>query len=141
MGRGQSDLAMGGHQMKAFLGIGFRSDATLASFEDVYEKVKSGFQICGVATLSGKEKTQAFIQFINELDVPVSVHSRESLARLKTPSITVKSVEVYDVSSVAEASALAAAGPSGQLCGKRQVSEDGMATAAIAMQRKIAGEV
>ncbi|WP_169546401.1 cobalamin biosynthesis protein [Sneathiella aquimaris] len=127
--------------MKAFLGIGFRSDATLASFEDVYEKVNSGFHICGVATLSGKEKTPAFIQFISEMDVPVSVHSRESLGRFKTPSVTVKSVEIYGVSSVAEASALAAAGPSSRLCGKRQVSDDGMATAAIAMQRKTVGEV
>ncbi|MEO1612470.1 MAG: cobalamin biosynthesis protein, partial [Pseudomonadota bacterium] len=84
------------------------------------------------ATVAGKAGDPTFVAFAEDVCVPVRPISPETLKTQATRTNSAASLKAHGVGSVAEAAALAAAGPGGRLLGPRAVSGDGMETCALA---------
>ncbi|MDT8854352.1 cobalamin biosynthesis protein [Paracoccaceae bacterium Fryx2] len=111
-------------------GIGFRRGATLASLRDVLVAV--GGDVVALATAEDKADAQVLRVFSAEIGVPILSVALAELREQATPTLTQRLPARYGAGSLAEAAALAAAGPGARLTVTRVVSADGMATAAIA---------
>lgn len=111
-------------------GFGFRSGATLAALQDALERAGGAGGVTHLATLAAKAPTLALLGDATGLPVialpPEALHGQATLTR----STRVEALK--GTGSVAEAAALAAAGPGARLRGPRAVSADGTATAAVA---------
>ena len=114
-----------------FAGLGFRSAAPAASLAEALRLAlaKTTLQPEALATLPHKVTAPALRELADSIGLPIhgAVVAGQHTAT-QSPRIQVG----FDTGSVAEASALAAAGPGAQLVVSRVVSADGMATAAIA---------
>lgn len=114
-------------------GIGFRSAATTASLRDALERaIGDGPPVQAIATESGKACAAVFRDFAAALSIPALEISTSDLARMVTPTQSQRVQNSFGTGSLAEAAALAAAGPKARLVAARVVSHDNMATAAIA---------
>ena len=114
-------------------GFGFRHGATEDSFADALARAAGGRKVDAVATLEGKAQDLArFAMRQNLRVIPVSPDAAETAETLSTSEI---SLAVKSLPSVAEATALAAAGPGARLLAPRVISADRMATCAIAEGR------
>lgn len=111
-------------------GLGFRSAATVASLTDALARAGGGAD--RVATAADKAATPVFCAFAEAMRLPVSGVEPEGLAATATMTHSARVVGRFGTGSLAEAAALAAAGPGARLLGPRVVSDDGLATAAIA---------
>ncbi len=111
-------------------GFGFRSAATIASLRDALER--AGGRVDRLATSIDKAATPAFRAFAGEMRLPVLAVASEGLALQPTITQSTRVAERFGTGSLAEAAALAGAGPRARLLGPRVVSGDGLATAAIA---------
>jgi len=111
-------------------GLGFRSSATTASLADALQR--AGGRVDLVATAESKAAAPVFRAFAQGLGLAARGIAPESLAGMTTLTHSRVVAERFGVGSLAEAAALAAAGPGGRLVGPRAVSADGLATAAIA---------
>lgn len=111
-------------------GIGFRGAATTASLRDAYERAGGGAEV--LATAAEKAGAGALVSFAREIGLCVLGIEAGALAAEPVLSRSARVVARFGTGSLAEAAALAAAGPGARLLGPRVVSEDGMATAAIA---------
>lgn len=114
-------------------GFGFRSDATPASLQDAHRLACTEYVPIMLATAADKAHTAAFQAFAREIGLPVRAVPAEVMEKQVTQSHSDASQTARRTGSVAEAAALAAAGPGARLLGPRIVSGDRMATCALAV--------
>lgn len=111
-------------------GFGFRTGATLAALQDALTKAGGPEGVTHLATVATKAGE---LQVLGQaLCLPVVALDMEALRGVWTPTRSDRVAALFGTGSLAEAAALAAAGPGARLRGPRAVSEDRMATAAIA---------
>ena len=113
-------------------GFGFRRSATLESLQSALES--AGFSASPDALAAPGDKCGARclreLSAVTGLDIlPVS---DAALRACTTTTQSPQSQRARATGSVAEAAALAAAGPGARLLGERQISQDRLATCAIA---------
>lgn len=113
-------------------GLGFRRDVTLASLREALVATGGRGGIAAVATVSDKAESDVLKLLARELGVPIKAVPADVLAGIATPTQSERIKERVGTGSVAEAAALAAAGRRARLISTRAVSQDRMATAAIA---------
>lgn len=111
-------------------GFGFRHAATVASLKDALARAGGGAD--RVATMADRATAAVFRAFAAEMGLPAEGVAGARLAAESTMTQSARVRERFGTGSVAEASALAAAGPGARLLGPRVISGDGLATAAIA---------
>lgn len=113
-------------------GLGFRKDVTLASLREALQAAGGADGLAAVATVSDKADAEVLKQLARECGVPIRAVPADVLASIETPTQSKRVTEEFGTGSVAEAAALAAAGPRARLIATRAVSQDRTATAAIA---------
>lgn len=111
-------------------GFGFRSGATLSALKDALAQAGGAEGVTHLATLAAKAEGLAPLGLA--LGLPVLGLDPEALRGQPTLTRSDRVEAMFGTGSVAEAAALAAAGPGARLRGPRAVSADGTATAAIA---------
>ncbi|WP_299769234.1 cobalamin biosynthesis protein [uncultured Tateyamaria sp.] len=109
-------------------GFGFSTQATTDSFADALSQHADTPD--ALATLA--DKADSLTAFAKALKVPVIAITRDQATGQKTHTQSVRSNTEKGTPSVAEATALAAAGPGARLISTRTISQDRMATCAIA---------
>ncbi|MCZ4257991.1 cobalamin biosynthesis protein [Sulfitobacter sp. G21635-S1] len=117
------------------VGIGFRAAADLASLQDALQQVldaAGGGGIDAVVTEAAKAREKVFREFAQVLGLPGLGITAQDLGQMITPTQSERMQDRFGTGSLAEAAALAAAGPQARLVAQRVVSGDGMATAALA---------
>jgi cobalt-precorrin 5A hydrolase len=113
-------------------GLGFKKDVTLASLREALAAAGGPDGLAAMATVSDKAEAEALKQLARECGVPIRAVPADVLAGIRTPTQSTRVTEMFGTGSVAEAAALAAAGPRARLIANRAVSQDRTATAAIA---------
>jgi cobalt-precorrin 5A hydrolase len=113
-------------------GFGFRGAATVQSLSDALSTAACGREVQAVATARDKAQTAVFESFAQALGVSVVPLDSPALAAVETVTYSPASQIARGTSSLAEAAALAAAGPGARLIVPRVVSDDRMATCALA---------
>jgi cobalt-precorrin 5A hydrolase len=111
-------------------GFGFRSGVTLAALRDALARAGGPLGVTHLATPDVKAERLA--PLARALAVPMIAVPAEAMRQQKTLTRSDRVRTLFGTGSVAEAAALAAAGPGARLRGPRAVSADGTATAAIA---------
>ncbi|SDW59798.1 cobalt-precorrin 5A hydrolase [Ruegeria halocynthiae] len=114
-------------------GFGFSSSATLASLRSALELATDGQTPDALATVADKDGHTAITTLADSISVPVHFIPADDLAGHRTLTCSPRSRATYGTGSVAEASALAAAGPGARLISPRQISDDRLATCAVAI--------
>ncbi|MDZ4094934.1 MAG: cobalamin biosynthesis protein [Paracoccaceae bacterium] len=110
-------------------GFGFRACATTASLRSALGECAG---LAALATPEDKAESAVLQALAVEMGLPIRAIALAQLARQPTQTLSPAQPPRYGTGSVAEASALAACGPKARLVTARRVSDDGMATAAIA---------
>lgn len=111
-------------------GFGFRQGAAMASLQTAFALAQDGHEpVTLLATVA--DKLEGLRPLAKALGLPVIGVTNAALRVTETPTRSAASLAAYDTGSVAEASALAAAGPGGRLLAPRHISPDRMATCAI----------
>ena len=113
-------------------GLGFKSYVTLASLREALLAAGGAEGLAAVATVSDKADAEVLKQLARECGVPIRAVPADVLSAVDTPTQSERIAEKFGTGSVAEATALAAAGPRARLIATRVVSRDRTATAAIA---------
>jgi cobalt-precorrin 5A hydrolase len=113
-------------------GFGFRVGASVTSLEDAMRQANCGRQIGCLATTMDKAEATVFRRFASGLGLRVRGIDSATLAAQETQTQSQASNDARGTGSVAEAAALAAAGPGARLLAPRVISADGMATCALA---------
>ncbi|QIO35005.1 cobalamin biosynthesis protein [Bradyrhizobium sp. 1(2017)] len=113
-------------------GFGFKQDVTLAALREVLLAAGGPEGLAAIATVGDKADAQVLKQLALECGVPIKAVPADTLASIDTPTQSKRVAERFGAGSVAEAAALAAAGPRARLIATRVVSQDRTATAAIA---------
>jgi cobalt-precorrin 5A hydrolase len=111
-------------------GFGFRSQTSLAALQDALAQAGGPDGVTHLATLETKAATLAPLGAA--MGLPVIGLPRGVLHNQPTLTRSDRAIAIHGTGSVAEAAALAAAGPGARLRGPRATSADGTATAAIA---------
>jgi cobalt-precorrin 5A hydrolase len=111
-------------------GFGFRSSASEASLAEALAFAGGAQGLTALATV--QDKVAGLQAFAEGLGLPVIGLERAMLETIQTPTQSPRVKAHFGTGSLAEAAALAAAGPGARLKGKRSQSSDGAATAAIA---------
>ena len=109
-------------------GFGFSTQATTDSFADALAQHADAPD--ALATLT--EKADSLKAFADAMNLAVIAVTHDQAAVQKTHTQSVRSNTEKGTPSVAEATALAAAGPGARLISTRTISQDRMATCAIA---------
>jgi len=113
-------------------GFGFSSRATLTSLRSALGRAVGGADLTALATAADKADAPAMRALAQELGLKVHAVALTHLATQAGASLAPAVPARYGAHSVAEAAALAAAGPGARLVVGRVVSNDRLATAAIA---------
>jgi cobalt-precorrin 5A hydrolase len=113
-------------------GFGFREAATVASLRDALAAAGGADGVVALATADTIIAMPSLQAFAEQLALPIKGVSAAALAAADTLTTSKRVASLFGTGSVAEAAALAAAGPGASLIGPRKVSSDGLATAAIA---------
>ena len=108
-------------------GFGFRKSASLASLQAAL--ALAGGKVDALATV--EDKVSGLTALAQDMGLPLIAVTRAALAAQPRAGSS-KVQDLYQTGSVAESSALAAAGPGATLVASRVTSPDGMAVAAIA---------
>lgn len=111
-------------------GFGFRGTATLASLQDAFSRV--GGQADALAAPADKAAAECLIQLAQSLLLPVIPVAPEALQMQETATRSARVMAARGTGSVAEAAAMAGAGPGARLVQTRVISGDRLATAALA---------
>jgi cobalt-precorrin 5A hydrolase len=114
-------------------GFGLRAEVTLAALQEALARAGGPQGVTHLATLAAK--VEALWPLGRALALPVLALEPEILRGVVTITRSDRVEALYGTGSVAEAAALAAAGPGARLRGPRAASGDGTATAAIAEGR------
>ena len=116
-------------------GFGFRSAATGGSLMDAF--TIAGIQtVDAIATADDKSQTSTFAEFAKSIGARIIPVSAQNLSDAQTPTKSLASQTHRRAGSVAEAAALAAIGKGAKLLAPRSISQDRMATCAIAQGPK-----
>ncbi|MCR8546876.1 cobalamin biosynthesis protein [Salipiger sp. P9] len=113
-------------------GFGFRGAATPESLRDAYDLARAGNTATRIATAADKAESPAFRAFAQSFGLPVVPVPPQHLTHQATLTRSAASQTARGTGSVAEAAALAAAGPQARLLGARAISKDRLATCALA---------
>ena len=113
-------------------GFGFRAEATAESLLGALDAAGGTRGVDLLATSSRKAGAAAFTGLAARLGLPVEAVSPGRLSATSTPTEG-RSRETDGTGSLAEAAALASAGPGARLVAPRAVSPDRLATCAIAI--------
>jgi cobalt-precorrin 5A hydrolase len=111
-------------------GFGFRKGATVAALADALQRAGGPLGVTALAT--AEDKVAGLQGFAATLGLPVIGLATVTLAVQQVLTHSPRVSALYGTGSLAEAAALAAAGPGARLTGPRAQSADGTATAAIA---------
>lgn len=111
-------------------GFGFRKETSLEALQDALARAGGAEGVTHLATLAAKAPALAGLGAA--LGLPVVALAPAELVGQAVLTRSDRVAALYGTGSVAEAAALAAAGPGARLRGARAVSTDGTATAAIA---------
>jgi cobalt-precorrin 5A hydrolase len=132
MGRKLSHHAMERDKM-IIAGFGMRAEVTEASLQDALDQ--TGYAPDAIATVVDKVGINAFQAFARTQNLPIQAVSQVSLDQAQTQTQTQSQVSLYHrgTGSVAEAAALIAAGTGATLLSGRKISNDRLATCAIAI--------
>lgn len=114
-------------------GFGFSSTATAESLHDVYRAAASDHHVMMLATAADKCSHPAFVALAAELHLEICPVSPAQLEAAHPLTQSVRSQTERGTGSVAEAAALAAAGPDARLVTTRHISTDRLATCAVAI--------
>ena len=114
-------------------GFGFTSRATAASLRDALAKVIASENApdC-LATLDTKADAACIQKLHRETGLDLHPVDRQLARSMATPTTSAASAAAHGVGSVAEAVALAAAGPDAVMVAGRHISDDRQATCALA---------
>jgi len=112
-------------------GFGFREGASLASLEAALALAQAGLPRV-TALAAPQDKAWALRELAEVVGLPLVGLAPEELSAVPTATISIASLLARRTGSVAEAAALAAAGPAAALLCPRRISPDRMATCAIA---------
>jgi len=112
-------------------GFGFREGATPASLRDALARAGVGLSP-PQAFAAPADKAPRLAPLARELHIPLIPIAAAALQEAATPTSSAASLAARQTGSVAEASALAAAGAGARLLAGRHISSDRMATCAIA---------
>ena len=112
-------------------GFGFTSKATLDSLTEALSL--AGRTPDRLATAADKAESPAFQALARHLALPVAALSQQAIANHPTVTQSAASTAARGTGSLAEAAALAAAGPGARLLGARVISSDRRATCALAI--------
>ncbi|WP_198964475.1 cobalamin biosynthesis protein [Bradyrhizobium sp. C9] len=113
-------------------GLGFRNNASVASLREALDAAGGPNGLAAVATVSDKADAVALQALAQELGLPIRGIPAAMLAEIETATQSELINARFGTGSVAEAAAVAAAGRGARLISARAVSQDRMATAAIA---------
>ena len=113
-------------------GFGFQKSVTERSFNDLKNKFMLKYNVSLVATTSEKSKTKAFVDFAQNNNFKIISVSHKDLTGIKTPTQSKNSKKYRDIDCFCEAVALKAAGENSKIIQKRKISDDRLATIAIA---------
>ncbi|WP_431298266.1 cobalamin biosynthesis protein [Tabrizicola sp. BL-A-41-H6] len=111
-------------------GFGFRKGATEAALRDALMRVGGPDGVTMVATVA--DKAGGLRNFARSLGLPLVAVPPGDLPGQAVATRSARVTALYGTGSLAEAAALAAAGPGARLIAPRAQSADGTATAAIA---------
>lgn len=112
-------------------GFGFRAGATLASFQMILTS-SDGPKPDVIATAADKADTAVIRDLASLLNLPLRAIDPADLTRQPALTDAPAQPRRYGPKSLAEAAALAAAGPQARLVTPRRISADGMVTMALA---------
>ncbi|WP_209037521.1 cobalamin biosynthesis protein [Mameliella alba] len=113
-------------------GFGFRGAVSVQGLVDALDGAGSGQTVSALATAADKAETPVFMAFARQMGLPVIGIDAATLSAQEVRTQSVASTAARQTGSLAEAAALAAAGPGARLIVTRVVSEDRMATCALA---------
>lgn len=114
-------------------GIGFRGAASVSDLRAALAAAQGDRPpVQAIVTEASKARAEVFRAFAADLGVPGLGVPLVDLAEMITPTQSQRIQDKFGTGSLAEAAALAAAGPTAVLVAARAVSGNGMATAAIA---------
>jgi len=113
-------------------GFGFRDSATVDSLENALAKACDGREVDCIATAADKAAHGAFQALAARTDLPVRKVNPEVMAEVSPVTNSEISTKHRATGSLCEASALAAAGGKARLLGTRVISDDRLATCALA---------
>ena len=113
-------------------GFGFRASASVDSLLDAYATATKALAADAIATVKDKAESDAFQGLASALDLPAHSVSAEEANTQITHTKSAHSQMAHGTGSVAEASALAAAGAGSRLIQTRVISGDRLATCALA---------
>lgn len=116
-------------------GFGLRQAATVDSLKSALSKVDAG-GVTAIATPADKADFVAIQSLAKALGVRVIAVSEADLTAQRTATNSARVQQMRGTGSVAEAAALAAAGTDARLTAPRVVSDDRMATCAIALENR-----
>ncbi|MFN4058854.1 MAG: cobalamin biosynthesis protein [Roseinatronobacter sp.] len=112
-------------------GFGGTSRATLDSYRDAYARAGRADRLASLPSKTG------VLALAHALDLPFVVVT--DVAAIQTPTQSRSSLAAHGTGSVAEACALAAAGPGAVITVTRVISADGQATCALAQIAAMGG--
>lgn len=121
-------------------GFGFRRTATAASLADALDRARRAAREpapsapTALATADDKAGSAAMQDLARRLRLDVEPVAPARLMAQATLTRSAASASARGTGSVAEAAALAAAGPAARLLGPRAISEDRRATCALALR-------
>lgn len=115
-------------------GFGFRAQARPESLHDALAQACQGRRVTQLATAQDKVATATFASFASALALPARAIPPAALCAQTTATCSARVLAERGTGSVAEAAALAAAGPGARLLGTRVFSSDRMASCALALQ-------
>jgi cobalt-precorrin 5A hydrolase len=113
-------------------GLGFRKGATIESLRDALVAAGGARGLDALATATDKAEAAVIVALARELGLTIKPVPVELLARVETATHSARIETMFGTGSLAEAAALAAAGPRARLVSLRTISRDKAATAAIA---------
>jgi cobalt-precorrin 5A hydrolase len=114
-------------------GLGFSSAASVDSLRAAFDAAVADHKVSALATVADKDGHAALAEFAAATALPLHFIAPVDLAGQRTLTCSPRSRARYGTGSVAEASALAAAGLGARLLSPRQISDDRLATCAIAI--------
>lgn len=113
-------------------GFGFRAAATVESLQDALFAASCGQTIDCIAVPSDKACSAVFNAFAIRSRFRVISCDQGALMRQDTETKSLKSIHYRGVGSVCEAAALFGAGPGSRLLSCRSISDDRLASCALA---------
>ena len=118
--------------MQVIAGFGFRGSAKLDSLRDALHRTAQGHRVTAIATPDDKAEAACLRALATELNLPVIAVAAKDVSQPQTATHSPRVHQLRKTGSVAEATALSAAGAGARLISTRQISHDRTATCAVA---------